>query len=121
MKRKRYPERCDLSPHHSPVLTTDLCPQLETINKLLKKPAPKRRTRAEIMAAQAAAENMPYEDDGSERPRPTPLYTRYVQTQAGARLGVPEEWLDKDQPLGDALRPGWSGPRRRNKLVEEVA
>lgn len=93
---------------------------MDTINKLLKKPAPKRRTRAEIIAAQAAADNTPSEEDG-ELPRPNALFTRYVQNERGARLGVPIEWLDKDQPIGDSLRPGWTGPRRRHRLVEEVA
>lgn len=94
---------------------------MDTINKLLKKPAPKRRTRAEIIAAQVAADNTPYsEEDGVEMPRPTPLFVRYVQNKKGARIGVPEEWLEKDQPLGDALRPGWKGPRVP-KLIEEVA
>jgi len=94
---------------------------MDTINKLLKKPAPKRRTRAEIIAAQAAADNTPSEYDGGDLPKPSPLFVRYVQNQKGARVGVPEEWLEPDQPLGDALRQGWSGPRRSGKMVEEVA
>lgn len=100
---------------------------MDTINKLLKKPAPKRRTRAEIIAAQHAADNTPYEDEGDVPPA-NPLFVRYVRSKNGARLGVPVEWLDKDQPVGEVLRNGWAGPKPRGggagqstKLVEEVA
>lgn len=93
---------------------------METINKLLKKQTPKRRTRTEIMAAQAA-EAAEYEDEDGNRPKPNALFVRYVQNRDGTRIGVPEEWLDKDQPLGDALRPGWKGPKRPTMLIEEVA
>lgn len=100
---------------------TDLHLQMDTINKLLKKPSAKKKTRADVIAAQNAADNIPYEDDGREYPKPNPLFTRSVQNQTGIRLGVPEEWLEKDQPLGDALRPGWIGPRITRKAVEEVS
>ncbi|GAB7342253.1 hypothetical protein MBLNU457_g0496t2 [Dothideomycetes sp. NU457] len=86
--------------------------KLDTINKLLKKPAPKRRTRAEIMAAAAAAG----EYDGEESA--DPLYVRWVNDAAGSRIGVPTEWLQA--PVGAALEKGWKGPPEP-KLIEEVA
>jgi Ino eighty subunit 2 len=75
---------------------------MDTINKLLKKPAPKRRTRAEIIAAQQAdAMATPGAEDGEEE-KPDPIFIRYVQGRDSTRrLGVPDEWLEG--PLADAL------------------
>ena len=73
---------------------------MDTINKLLKKPAPKRRTRAEIMAAQAAGAT-PGAEDG-EYERPDALFVRWVSNRDGSRIGVPEEWLDA--PIGQVFR-----------------
>ena len=86
---------------------------MDTINKLLKKPATKRRTRAEIIAAQNAAE------DGEEYYFPAnPLFVRYVNNKAGSRVGVPSEWLEEDQPVAKVLSNGWKAPP---KMVEEVS
>jgi len=74
---------------------------METINKLLKKPAPKRRTRAEIIAAQQAdAMATPGAEYGEEE-RPDPVFVRYVSNANGSRLGIPEEWLEG--PAGELL------------------
>ncbi|KAH0055996.1 hypothetical protein KCU72_g4297, partial [Aureobasidium melanogenum] len=61
--------------------------KMDTINKLLKKPAPKRRTRAEIIAAQNAAEATPaYTEDGEEYFHPaSSLFVRYVNNKDGSR------------------------------------
>ncbi|KAK4905317.1 hypothetical protein LTR49_025374 [Elasticomyces elasticus] len=73
--------------------------KMETINKLLSKPAPKRRTRAEMLAAQYATDNgksygMPNLEDGEVVvERAEPGFTRYIQNAHGARLGIPSEWL----------------------------
>lgn len=93
---------------------------MDTINKLLKKPATKRRTRAEIIAAQNAAEGTPtYTEDGEEYYFPAnPLFVRYVNTKAGSRVGVPSEWLEEDQPVAKVLSNGWKAPP---KMVEEVS
>jgi Ino eighty subunit 2 len=88
--------------------------QMDTINKLLKKPAPKRRTRAEIIAQQQAdMMATPGAEDGEDG-RPDPLYVRWVNNAQGSRVGVPEEWLDAG--VGEVFRGGGSG-----KLVEEVS
>lgn len=108
MRRKRCVIRDIL--HHFDLSTDDL--QLDTINKLLKKPAPKRRTRAEMMAAAAAAG----EYDGEESA--DPLYVRWINDAAGSRIGVPTEWLQA--PVGAALEKGWKGPPEPT-LIEEVA
>ena len=87
---------------------------MDTINKLLKKPAPKRRTRAEIIAQQQAdMMATPGAEDGEEE-RPDPLFVRWVQTAKGSRVGVPEEWVEA--PVGEMFRGGQSG-----RLVEEVS
>ncbi|THX48183.1 hypothetical protein D6D06_09247 [Aureobasidium pullulans] len=94
--------------------------KMDTINKLLKKPATKRRTRAEIIAAQNAAEGTPtYTEDGEEYYFPAnPLFVRYVNNKAGSRVGVPSEWLEEDQPVAKVLSNGWKAPP---KMVEEVS
>lgn len=86
---------------------------MDTINKLLKKPAPKRRTRAEIIAQQQAdMMATPGAEDGEEE-RPDPLYVRWVNNASGSRVGVPEEWMEG--AVGEVFRGG-SG-----RLIEEVA
>ncbi|KAG9965914.1 hypothetical protein KCU61_g1385, partial [Aureobasidium melanogenum] len=94
--------------------------KMDTINKLLKKPAPKRRTRAEIIAAQNAAEATPaYTEDGEEYFHPaSSLFVRYINNKDGSRIGVPSEWLEEGQPVGQVLRNGWKAPP---KMVEEVS
>jgi Ino eighty subunit 2 len=94
--------------------------KMDTINKLLKKPATKRRTRAEIIAAQNAAEATPaYTEDGEEYFHPaSSLFVRYVNNKDGSRIGVPSEWLEEGQLVGQVLRNGWKAPP---KMVEEVS
>lgn len=92
--------------------------QMETINKLLKKPAPKRRTRAEMLADAASASTPGFDEEGGVvYDRPDPGFTRYVQDRHGARLGVPEEWLGT--PVGQAFGIAGGGGSGR-KMVEEV-
>ena len=92
---------------------------MDTINKLLKKPAPKRRTRAEIIAAQQAeAMATPGAEEGEEE-RPDPLFVKWVSGRDGSRLGVPAEWMEGG--LGDVFMAGYSGAPRGGNLVEEIA
>lgn len=91
---------------------------MDTINRLLKKQAPKRRGKAQ---AEIAAENGMI--DELEYERPSALYVRYIQNAEGTQLGVPEEWLEA--PVGDIIggksekqpqvRDGFNG-----KMVMEV-
>ncbi|KAK4890015.1 hypothetical protein LTR27_011234 [Elasticomyces elasticus] len=101
--------------------------KMETINKLLSKPAPKRRTRAEMIAAQYAAEHhtlngTPNPEDGEVVvERADPGFTRYVQNSRGARLGVPSEWLGAEGVEGiGGFGLGFGGGRDRGGMVEEV-
>lgn len=95
--------------------------QIDTINKLLKKPAPKRRTRAEMLAAQLAEAGTPGAEGEDEEARPDPLYTRWVSNAAGNRLGVPIEWIEA--PLADDLAENKANKKlgRASIQVEEVS
>ncbi|QIW97132.1 hypothetical protein AMS68_002650 [Peltaster fructicola] len=95
--------------------------KIDTINKLLKKPAPKRRTRAEILAAQANNNGTPGAEgeDGDEIPA-DPVYVRWINSASGSMLGVPTEWLQS--PAGEVLAPADQRPPGGARiLVEEVA
>ncbi|KAK4539584.1 hypothetical protein LTR36_010520 [Oleoguttula mirabilis] len=85
--------------------------KMDTINKLLSKPAPKRRTRAEILAAQYAEAmgGTPGGEDGEEERRADPLFTRWVSSSTGVRLGVPEEWVEGGLGGGVFGRNGGGG------------
>lgn len=79
---------------------------METINKLLKKQAPK-------ISRKAAAEG-----GGEEVPKQNPIFVRWVSNKSGVRVGVPDE-IAKG-PAGavfSGTRPGLSS----GKMVEEVA
>jgi len=89
--------------------------KMDTINKLLKKPAPKRRTRAEMIAAAAAGGSGL--EDGEYEPA-DPLYLRWTNSSQGSIVAVPQEWLEG--PVGETLKTGWKGPPPR-AIVEEVA
>ncbi|KAI1005324.1 hypothetical protein K3495_g2894 [Podosphaera aphanis] len=65
--------------------------KLETINKLLKKQAPKTNARRGELNAAAAGDGTP---DDAGAPRPDPLFVRWVSTKHGNRIGVPEEWVN---------------------------
>ena len=98
---------------------------MDTINKLLKKPAPKRRTRMEILAAQAAEMTPGAEDEDYVR-KADPLFTRWTSRKEGCSLAVPEEWLEG--PLGEMFRKPGEGKAPvvsissgGGRLVEEVA
>ncbi|KAI7564196.1 hypothetical protein KC316_g12642, partial [Hortaea werneckii] len=80
--------------------------KMDTINKLLNKPAPKRRTRAEIIRDQqielmaAAGGGTPGTEEGEEE-RADPLFARYIQRANGSRsLAVPEEWREGFSGVG---------------------
>ncbi|KAI9842002.1 MAG: hypothetical protein M1838_003318 [Thelocarpon superellum] len=72
--------------------------KMDTINKLLKKQAPKtRRTRA---AEGANGDATPLSQE-IEYERPKATVTRWVSNRHGSRVGVPEEWLDA--PFGSVF------------------
>lgn len=66
---------------------------MDTINRLLKKQAPKRRGK--LSAAEISANAAAHEDLGSEveAEKPNAVYVRWVSNRQGCRVGVPGEWL----------------------------
>ncbi|OJJ76563.1 hypothetical protein ASPBRDRAFT_26999 [Aspergillus brasiliensis CBS 101740] len=84
--------------------------KMDTINRLLRKQAPKRRGR--IPAAEAA-EAASAEQEVAEPEKPDPTMVRWVSGRQGSLVGVPEEWLDI--PAGRVFGGNGSG-----KLVQEV-
>lgn len=88
---------------------------METINKLLKKQAPKTNARRRDFSG-VGADGTP----DSEAQKPNPLFVRWVSNKDGNFIGVPEEWLEA--PVGNLFQnstkaEGGMGP----KLIEEVS
>jgi Ino eighty subunit 2 len=83
--------------------------KMETINKLLKKQAPKVNRKAAAAAAAAEAG-----DDGAQRANP--LFVRWTSNKAGVTVSVPDEMLAG--PAGDVFKKGGLAG---GKMVEEVA
>lgn len=78
--------------------------QMETINKLLKKQAPKTNRRTAMAG----------EDPDGDSHRANPVFVRWVSTKDGNAVAVPEEILIG--PAGRAFRGLAPG-----KMVEEVS
>lgn len=87
---------------------------MDTINRLLRKQAPKRRGR--VSAAEAAIAT-PAEPEELEEEKPDPTVIRWVSNREGSRLGIPVEWFGT--PAGRIF--GNLSPSQGNgKLVEEI-
>lgn len=73
---------------------------MDTINKLLKKQAPKRRGKA---GTEVTEEEIPAEEEQGI-PKPQPTFIRFVSNRNGSRVGVPEELLSTPagRPFNDA-------------------
>ncbi|RAH39872.1 PAPA-1-like domain-containing protein [Aspergillus brunneoviolaceus CBS 621.78] len=84
--------------------------KMDTINRLLRKQAPKRRGR--IPAAEAAENATADQEIQEAYSKPDPTMVRWVSGRAGSRVGVPEEWVGT--PAAQVFGAG-SG-----KLVQEV-
>lgn len=89
--------------------------KMETINKLLKKQAPKTNARRKEMNN---ADNGTGGNEG-EGFKPNAMFVRWVSSKEGNRIGVPEEWLDA--PVGtvfaNSVKPAGMG----GKLIQEVS
>ena len=85
---------------------------MDTINRLLKKQAPKRRGKisaAEINAQEHGDESS-QEMQEEEIPPANPVYVRWISDKEGGRIGVPGEWFG--QAVGSIFE--------ERKMVEEV-
>ncbi|OTA65115.1 hypothetical protein K449DRAFT_261295 [Hypoxylon sp. EC38] len=81
--------------------------KMETINKLLKKQAPKTNRKAQL-----AGESTP----DVEANKPNPVFVRWISNKDGSRVAVPDEMLSG--PAGQVFVQGGLG---RGKMVEEVS
>lgn len=84
---------------------------MDTINRLLKKQAPKRRGKisAAEISAQDHGDDSPTGEQEEEYAPANPVFVRWISNRDGCRVGVPGEWLG--QSVGRVF-----GERR----VEEV-
>lgn len=90
----------------------------DTINRLLKKQAPKRRgkiSQAEITANAVAGPEATLSEE-PEIEDANPVFVRWISDAKGCRVGVPREWLDG--PAGRVF--GGPPVRPSGQLVEEV-
>jgi len=85
---------------------------MDTINRLLKKQAPKRRGRVPV--AETAAEATP--DVPPEPQKPDPTMIRWVNSRDGCKVAVPDELFGT--PVARVFGEAPSNGNR--KLVEEV-
>jgi Ino eighty subunit 2 len=82
--------------------------QIETINKLLKKQAPKqRRTRL----VEGEGDGTPNNQE-TEPEKANPVFVRWISNRQGSVLAVPQEWLGT--PLGQIF----DGGPRHNPTAE---
>ena len=87
--------------------------KMDTINRLLKKQAPKRRKKADITDVEMDDDDNPIEN------RPPAAFVRIVRSGDGVRIGVPQEWLQA--PVGEifdnAIKENPT-PKYSGKMVE---
>ncbi|KAI9891569.1 MAG: 3-oxo-5a-steroid 4- dehydrogenase [Vezdaea aestivalis] len=89
--------------------------KMDTINKLLKKQAPKRRGR--VIATDTAGDMTPMTQELEfEKPKSTMI--RWVSNREGIRVGVPEEWLGT--PAGRVFEPAVKSSFQPRRMVEET-
>ena len=91
----------------------------DTINRLLKKQAPKRRgkiSQAEIEAQDRGDDEEEGWEVGEVVQPANPVFVRWVSDAKGCRVGVPGEWLGT--PVGRVF--GGGGGVGGGKMVEEV-
>ncbi|KAI0484546.1 PAPA-1-like conserved region-domain-containing protein [Xylariaceae sp. FL0804] len=80
--------------------------KMETINKLLKKQAPKTKGKSQL------AEGSP----DAEGHRANPVFVRWISTKDGSQLAIPEEMASG--PIGRLYAPGGF---KGGKMVKEVS
>lgn len=69
---------------------------METINKLLKKQAPKTNARRKEFNGEQSSEG------NGDPSKPNAIFTRWVSNKEGNSVSVPYEWLDS--PVGELFK-----------------
>lgn len=89
--------------------------QMDTINKLLKKQAPK--TNARRSNFNLGADGLPEGESG----KANPLFVRWISNKDGNCIAVPEEWLEG--PVGAVFQGSvkQTGSGMGGKLIEEIS
>ncbi|KAI9884767.1 MAG: hypothetical protein M1823_003441 [Watsoniomyces obsoletus] len=87
--------------------------KMETINKLLKKQAPKQQRRSRLQ--EVMGDSTPHGQE-AEPAKPNPGFVRWISNAQGTVLGVPQEWLDA--PVGRIFQGG-EGISQPKKMAEE--
>jgi Ino eighty subunit 2 len=87
---------------------------MDTINRLLKKQAPKRRGRVPV--AELGGESTP--DVAADFEKPDETVIRWISNRDGCKVAIPAEMLEAPvgRPFGSFTGIGSSG----RKLIEEV-
>lgn len=97
---------------------------MDTINRLLKKQAPKRRGKisaAEISAnaaAGASEDDVASEERDAEVEKASSVFVRWVSDARGCRVGVPAEWLEG--PVGRVFKRARGGVGAGGRRMVEV-
>ena len=89
--------------------------KMDTINRLLKKQAPKRRGKISAAETTANGDMVGTPQQEFEYEKPNPVLVRWVSDSRGCRIGVPKEWLET--PVGRLFEGGHKASRR---MMEEV-
>ncbi|KAA6415000.1 MAG: hypothetical protein FRX48_01751 [Lasallia pustulata] len=88
--------------------------KMDTINRLLKKQAPKRRGKISAAETNANGDMIGTPQLEAEYEKPNPVFVRWVSDSKGCRVGVPEEWLGT--PVGRVFE----ARRGSGRMVKEV-
>ena len=107
----------------------------DTLRRLLHKPAPSRRSRAQVLADAEREEFGPGrgglrgesvagdDEEGEPEPKADRIYARTIIGREGTKVGIPSDWLEA--PVGGMFagatkRQDWSHVVRPGRMVEEV-
>lgn len=85
---------------------------METINKLLKKQAPKTNARRKELNGEGGS------TDNGEPGKPNPIFTRWISNKEGNSVSVPNEWLEA--PVGEVFKNGIKQENKQGVLEGAV-
>lgn len=87
---------------------------MDTINKLLKKQAPKQRRGRAMEGVDDATPNT----HDAEPEKPNPMFVRWISTRQGSVVAVPDEWLGT--PVGEVFEHGKGSQPPRSTVGAQV-